>query len=81
MALGLRELIEKVYIEMKAREGKKTCCGYRSRMKRKVRNLYATLQRERNSDKSEFSEEELSQIEEKIKELASIFKVNLGGIQ
>lgn len=79
MALGLRELIEKIYIEMKAREGRKSCCGFRARMKRRVVNLYNTLQRERTSGKSEFSEEELAQFEDKIKELASIFKVILGG--
>lgn len=79
MPLSLRQLIEKVYAEVRAREGKKKCCGHRARMKRRVYNLYNTLQRERASGKSEFTEEELNQFEEKIKELASIFQVTLGG--
>ena len=55
MPLTLRQLIEKVYVEMKAREGKKRCCGYRARMKRRTHNLYMTLQRERASGKSEIA--------------------------
>jgi hypothetical protein len=76
---SLKTEIEKTYLQLKNRGDKKMCCGFRGRMRRRVISLKQAFLIEKRTGRSEFSEEELAVFEEKIRELASIFRVKFGG--
>jgi len=70
--------VNRLVVEVERNKTKKKCCGGRARLIRRIVTVHTALKNERTSGKSKFTPEELNIFEEKIKELAKMFRINLG---
>lgn len=70
--------LDRLVDEVERNKTKKRCCGGRARLIRRIVTVHKALKNERTSGKSKFTPEELNVFEEKIKELAKIFRIDLG---
>lgn len=72
--------LDRLVAEVERNKEKRRCCGGRARLIRRIVTVHTALQNERKSGKkSKFKPEELDVFEKKIKEIAKVFRVKLGG--